>query len=456
MKDLTMGKEWKSILIFTLPMILGNLFQQLYNMVDGIVVGNYIGSHAFSAVGGTFSIIFLIVSLMMGVSSGMSVIISQLYGAKKTDDVQRAVSTMYVTAVAGGILFTLVGLFISDWLLVNVLVVPEEIFEMSSEYIKVLMIGLVFQAVYNVIGAILRALGDSNTPLKFLIVATIVNTVLDVIFVAKFNMGVPGVAYATVIAQAVSCIVGFVYVYKKVPLMRITKGNFVFDKSIFKQSLIMGLPTGLQQMLVSLGIMAIQRLINTFGVDTMAAYTAGSRIEQLVTMPMMQLQMALSMFVGQNIGAGKIERVKKGYKATLAMMIGWAALGGIALVVFSHSLVALFVPEASGTVFDIGREYLSIMGFTMWIFCIQGATTGLLRGAGDVMFPMVITILAFAIRIAVAYNFAPIFGTKAIWAALPIGWCAGAVAGYIRYKGGKWKDMGVLDKIAKMQAQEEI
>ena len=215
------------------------------------------------------------------------------------------------------------------------------------------------------------------------------------------------------------------------------------------QSLRLGLPTGLQQMLVSLGIMAIQRLINTFGVDTMAAYSAGSRIEQLISMPMMQLQMALSMFVGQNIGANKPDRVKRGFSATLKLMIGWSFFGGLVLVTFSHALVALFVPSASGTVFDIGREYLGIMGLFLWVFSIQGSTTGLLRGAGDAMFPMVITIVAFAVRIAVAYTFAPIFGTPAIWAALPIGWAFGSVLGILRYKSGKWKTMGVVSRLNK-------
>ena len=447
MNDLTKGREWKTILVFTLPMILGNLFQQLYNMVDGIVVGNYVGSHAFSAVGGTFSAIFLVVSLMIGISSGMSVIISQLYGARLLKEVKRAVSTMYIGSVLGGIVLSVIGYMLTGLLLRYVLAVPEEIYELSLGYVQIMMAGLVFQAVYNVLGAMLRALGDSKTPLYFLIVATIVNIVLDLVFVIKFHWGVNGVAIATIIAQAVSCIVGFAYVYKKVPIMRITGSEIVFDKKIFAESLRIGLPTGIQQMLTSLGIMAIQRLVNSFGVDTMAAYGAGSRIEQLVSMPLMQLQLAISMFVGQNIGAKQYDRVKRGYRSTMAMMLIWSAAGGAVLIALSHQLVALFVPEASGTVFDIGREYLTVMGLSMWVFSFMGTSTGLLRGVGDVMFPMVVTILAFAIRIAFAYAFASVWGTAAIWAALPIGWCGGSILAYIRYKGGKWKKMELVSRI---------
>ena len=453
MKDLTRGKEWKSIVLFTLPMIAGNLFQQLYNMVDGIVVGNYIGPQAFSAVGSGFSMTFLVVALMMGISGGMSVIISQLFGAKKMDQVKRAISTMYILAVAGGILCAVIGVLLVNPILKYILAVPAEIFEMSSGYLTIMMWGIICMAPYNVITAILRALGDSKTPLYFLIVATVVNIVLDIYFVASLNMGVNGVAYATVIAQAVAAILSLIYVYIKVPLMRITKKDLAFDKQIFTQSLRLGLPTGLQQTLMSMGIMAVQRLVNSFGVDTMAAYTAGSRVEQLVAMPMMQLQMSLSTFVGQNIGAKQVERVKKGYKATMAMMIGWALVGGAILVVFAHTLIAVFVPEASGVVYDQGMEYLFVMGTFMFTFCVQGASTGLLRGAGDVFYPTLVTIVSFAVRLFVAYAFAPVFGTVAIWAALPIGWAVGSVIAYFRYKGGKWKNMGLLGRL---EHKEEV
>lgn len=454
MKDLTHGKEWKSIIFFTLPMIAGNLFQQLYNMVDGIVVGRYVGSQAFSAVGSGFSMTFLVIALMMGISGGMSIIISQLFGAKKTDQVKKAISTMYILSVVGGILCAVVGMILVNPLLKYVLNVPAEIFDMASGYLMIMMAGLVCMAPYNVITAILRALGDSKTPLYFLIVATVVNIVLDVYFVASLGWGVNGVAYATVIAQGIAAILSLIYVYAKVPLMRIKGKDWVFDRHIFTQSLRLGLPAGLQQTLMSMGIMAVQRLVNSFGVDTMAAYTAGSRVEQLVAMPMMQLQMTLSTFAGQNIGANQIERVKKGFKLTMGMMIGWAIVGGAILVAFAHGLISVFVPEASGVVYDQGKEYLYVMGTFMFTFCVQGATTGLLRGAGDVLYPTLVTIVSFAVRLFVAYAFAPVFGTIAIWAALPIGWAVGSVIAFVRYKGGKWKTMGLLNRLDHKEAVE--
>lgn len=447
MRDLTQGKEWKGILIFTLPMIAGNLFQQMYNMVDGIVVGHYVGSNAFAAVGSAFTITMLIISLFLGISSGMSIIVSQLYGAKKYDSIHHAVSTMYVIGIVGSVICTVLGLFLAEPILKYLLAVPPEILDMSVSYLKILFCGLVFQFFYNIIGSLLRALGDSKTPLLFLVIATVVNVILDVYFVAILGWGVNGVAYATIIAQAVSCVASFVYVYIKVPMLRVTRDNLTFDKAIFAQSLRLGIPNGVQQMLVSMGIMVVQRLINSYGTDVMAAYNAGSRIEQLITMPMMQLQMALSTFVGQNIGAGKVDRAKHGYTATLKMMLLWSAVGGVVLAFFGKWLISLFVPSASGVVYEEGARYLLTMASTLWVFSTMGATQGLLRGAGDAMFPTIVTISAFVVRIVVSYAFAPTFGPIAIWVAMPCGWIVGSIVVFLRYKGGKWRSMGLLNRL---------
>jgi len=454
LKDLTHGPEARTIFYFSLPMLIGNVFQQLYNMVDGIVVGRFVGPDAFAAVGTSFPLMFLMLALILGLGMGVSTIISQLYGAGRHDDVRRAISTTYILMAACGVFLTVVGLLTADWLLQNILAVPGEIFPDASAYLRIIYTGMLPMFFYNMLSSVLRALGDSKTPLYFLILATCLNIGLDILFVAAYGWGVPGVAYATVIAQVVSAVACVIYIYIKIPVMRFKPGEFTFDSAIFRQALRLGLPASLQQVVLSLGFIAVQRLVNSFGASTMSAFSASSRIDQLATMPLLNLQMAISSFAAQNIGANKMDRVRRGYHRTLFMAAGLSIAMGILILIFSKQLISIFVPTAEGEVFIQGQSYLHVVAYFYSVFAVMCITVGLLRGAGDALFTTLSTLTSFVARLAIAYvlAYAFSFGPNSIWWSLPPSWFVGLTIVLLRYNRGRWKELNLLDRLSRNDA----
>ena len=314
-KDMTEGKEWKVILSFTLPLIAGNLLQQIYSLTDSLIVGNFAGQTALAAVGTSFPITFLLVALAMGLTNGVGIMASQFFGAKNTESFQKNLSTACYTLLGAGLLITILGIALSRLLLDNLLKADATILEDALLYLRIYCVGLVFQFAYNAFAAILRSIGDSRSTMYFLLVATVLNIVLDLIFVQFWT--VAGVAWATVISQAVSAIMAGIYLFRKVDLAHFQKGAFVFDKTMFLTSLRLGVPTSIQQCSVGLGMVLMQRLINSFGVDTTAAITAAMKLESFAMVPIMMFYMGLSNFTGQNMGAGKLSRIKRGYYQTM-------------------------------------------------------------------------------------------------------------------------------------------
>ncbi len=271
LKDMTSGSETKHIITFAIPMFIGNIFQQMYNMADAIVVGNFVGKDALAAVGTSFPITFFLIAMVMGLTMGSSIVISQYYGAKDMVKVKRAVSTTYISLLAAALIMSLIGVLISRPLL-TLLRTPAEIINDSAAYLKIVFGGLTFMFLYNTLSAILRGLGDSKTPLYFLIISSLINIGLDVLFVAVYKMGVAGVAWATVISQGIASFLCLIYVYKKVEILRIHPKEMIFDKDIFAKSVKLGIPASIQQTVVSMGMMGIQGLVNSYGSITMAAY----------------------------------------------------------------------------------------------------------------------------------------------------------------------------------------
>ncbi|MCK5169557.1 MAG: MATE family efflux transporter, partial [Bacteroidales bacterium] len=359
MKDLTTGKEGSLILKFALPMLLGNVFQQLYNIVDSIIVGNFIGKEALAAVGASFPIIFVFLSLIIGIASGSTIVIAQYFGAKDIEKVKRTIDTLFIFLFFASIVISIVGVIFSEDIF-RMLKLPEEIIPQATTYFNIFIGGVIVSFGFNGTSAILRGLGDSKTPLYFLIVSTFINIGLDLLFVLVFKWGIAGVAIASVIAQGGAFLTAIIYLNRNHKIIRFSFTKMVFDKDIFKKSIRIGLPTGLQQTFVAVGMTALISIVNTFGTNVIAAYSVVMRISSLASLPAMNFAAALSSFVGQNIGAKKVERVRSGFISTLKMSSIVSITVSAFVLLGSGFLMNLFTNDTE--VIRIGREYLMIVG----------------------------------------------------------------------------------------------
>ena len=439
---MTEGVEWKLILLFTLPLMAGNFLQQLYNAVDGIIVGNFVGENALSAVGTCSPVTMLFLAIAMGLSTGCSILIAQMYGARRYDDMRQAVSTSLILVIAVGLILSVVGGVVARWTLVHILSVPEIFLADATAYFSIYCFGLVFQFAYNIVSFILRSLGDSSATLYFLLVSSVTNIVLDLVFVVVFHWDVPGVAIATVIAQALSAVVSIIYMFKKYPLLRFGKGEFRFHKDKGLLALKLGIPTTLQQCVISSGHMAIQRLVNDFGIT--AAFTAGMRVENFVLIPIFSFNVGISTFTGQNVGAGKLDRVRRGFRATQVMGLGTCAAVAVIVYVFAGPLAGLF--GVSGDTLAVSVRYLRFMAPWLLSFCIYILINGVLQGSGDVIFTAANTISSLVIRCVAAYMMAYLtpIGAAAAWMSLPVGWVYSLILSGCRYFWGPWRKKAVV------------
>jgi putative MATE family efflux protein len=448
MKDLTQGRESSVIFKFAMPMLIGNVFQQLYNMVDTIIVGQYLGEEALAAVGASFPLIFSISAMVIGITIGGSVVVSQYFGAKQYDQVRKTSDTVNIFLFFAAILVGLTGWFFSEDLF-RLIRLPEEIIADASEYFSILMLtSAVPMFGYNALAAMLRGIGNSKTPLYFLILSTILNIILDYLFIAGFGWGIKGAAWATTLAIAASWIATLIYLYHTRSIVRLSLFNLNFNKKAFQQSLRIGLPSGVQQTLVGLGGLALMVIVNKFGVSTIAAFTAAGRIDNFIAMPAMNFAAALSGFVGQNIGAGRFDRIKRGLRATLIMSNGVCIIMTILILLFGEQVMLLFVDASlpnSAEVIRIGKEYLIIICSFYFLFCTMFTYNSVMRGAGATFVPMFITLFSlWIIRVPAAYWLSDQLGEVGIWWAIPVGWLFGYVGAYIYYKSGKWKKKAVV------------
>ncbi len=345
MKDLTEGNEGKLILGFAAPMLIGNVFQQLFSVVDSIVVGKFIGKEALAAVGASFPVIFIMVSMIIGLVMGTTVVISQYFGAKDFVRVKRAIDTMYIYSAIIGVATTVIGIVISEPLL-RLLRLPEEIMPQAVLYLKIYLSGMLIFFGFNGTSAVLRGLGDSKTPLYFLIIATVANIILVILFVGVFRWGVAGAAFATLTANAIAFALAIYWLNRTHKLIRIAMKGLHFDREVFSQSLRIGLPTGVQQTLVAIGALALLGIVNRFGTDVIAGYSVASRLDSMALIPAMSFSQALSTFVGQNIGANKIERVRSGLIATVKMSGIVTIVTSVAIVLFGHLMMMLFTYDS--------------------------------------------------------------------------------------------------------------
>ena len=442
-KDMTNGSPAKLIIKFSLPMLIGNLFQQFYNMVDSAVVGRFVGSNALAAVGATGSTVFLIIGLCFGLSAGISIVISQYFGAKDYENVKKGFATAAYVIIVISILLGVVGFCTSRWLL-GLLHTPASIMEQSNIYMKIIFAGILGTACYNGISAILRALGDSITPLKFLILASVLNVGLDLLFVVGFQWGVPGVALATVIAQFVSAGGCIIYTLVHVKLLHMPLKQFRPDMEILKKCLHMGLPVALQNVLVSVSMMALQGVINQYNETVIAACTVISRIEQLVLQPGISVGTALAAFAGQNVGAGKIDRAKKGYYSATLIMVIFSLLMLPAMYFGGKYIMLLFTKKEYYDVVTTGVKGIRITCFFyIWVEQIL-VSRNFLSGTGDINVVLCMGLTEVVFRIVLANVLTMMIGYTGIWWATGFNWAATALVGIIRVASGRWMNKSVI------------
>jgi len=445
MKDLTSGKESKLIFDFAVPMLLGNVFQQLYNIVDSIIVGRFIGKEALAAVGSSFPIIFTLISLIIGIATGSAIIIAQYFGAKDINNVRKTIDTMYIFLFIASLAIGVVGIVLAEPIF-HLIKLPEEVIPQAKLYLSIYFSGMIFFFGFNGTAAILRGLGDSKTPLYFLIVATIVNIVLDILFVIVFKWGIAGVAIATIISQAGAFVTAILYLNRTHEIINLSFRKLHFDREIFRKSIKIGLPIGSQHAFVALSFLAMFWIVNMFGTDATAAYSVAIRIDSFTSMPAMNFAMALATFVGQNLGANKAERVKNGYYATLRMTAIISIIVSLLTIIFRDQVFGWFTSDEN--VISLGSSYLLIVSGFYITFAWMFVTGGIMRGAGDTLVPMFITIFVlWIVRIPLCYWLSQRTGIEGIWWGIPIAWILGLTLSYIYYRTGKWKTKAVVKPV---------
>lgn len=435
--DMTVGSPAGHIIKFTLPLLLGNLFQQLYNMVDSIVVGNYVGADALAAVGACGSMNFLFFSLSSGLAVGIGIIVAQFFGAGDEKNVSSTIANSIYVLAGASILVSIIGILLCPAIL-RLLQTPDTVIEDSITYMRMTCAGTIFIAAYNGVAAMLRALGDSKTPLYFLIVSSIINVVLDLVFVLGLDMSVLGVALATIIAQAVSAITCIIYAYKKVSYFRLTREQLKVNTQIVLKSITTGVPIALQNSMIAVSCMVLQGVVNTFGETIMASYTIIGRIEQIVQQPFSSLGAALTTYSGQNVGAGKTERVKKGFRqATIMVLVFSICLVPVAYL-FGEQIVRIFVKEAE--VIEIGAKALRINSLCYFGLGMIYVPRAVLNGCGDTGFAMMNGFAEVVCRVVFSQILTriPVLGYWGIWITTGATWATTAVVCVIRYWQGKW------------------
>ena len=440
--SMTSGTEWKLILLFTLPLMAGNLLQQLYNTVDGIIVGNVVGENALASVGTCSALTMLFIALALGMSNGAAVIVAQFFGAGKLEELRKTVSTALILFAVMGVCFSVLGVVLAQWFLSVVLSVQDYLLEGAVLYFRIYALGLLFQFLYNIVAAILRSLGDSRATLYFLLISSVCNILLDLLLTVGLHWGIAGVAIATVISQGISAAVSLVYMFRLYPMLRFSKGEFSFDKGTCGLIVKMGLPTTLQQCVVSFGHMAIQRVINDF--DITAGYTAATRIECFAIIPAQGFLMGVTTFTGQNLGAKRLDRITRGLKQTLCMSFLVDLLVVAVILPLAPALVGLFGVVGSST--GIAVTYLRYCSCFLAIFCTYFCFNGVLQGSGDVGFTAFNTFTGLVIKVAFVYLMAYLtpMGVAAIWFGNLVSWLYSLTLSALRYRFGPWRKKGIV------------
>ena len=441
LRNMTVGSPTGHIFYFALPLLLGSFLQQLYNMVDSWVVGNYAGDASLAAVGVGYPVIFMFTSLFMGLSGGGTVVIAQFYGAGNMGRVRDAVDTVYTAFMASAIPITLLALGLVKPVLL-LMQVRADAWAESWLYLTVVSAGLVGAIGYNLNAGILGGLGNSRTTLLFLAISSVMNIVLDLVFVLGLGMGVLGVALGTIISQAFSWLFGLFYINRRYPAIAIRPFCRRFDRALFRQIMGIGLPAGIQMSLVALGAMVVMSKINSFGKEFAAAYNVGSKLDSLAFLPVQSLSNAVTAFVGQNTGAKRPDRVRRGIRMTVAASVVWSAVM-LVLIPLGPTLVGFF--SDTPAVIHSGTVYLRCIMPFYALFSVMFCLNNAMRGAGDSLFPMLDVIFSLIlVRVPAVYWFADHYGPDYMYYGVGVGWCVGFTLSVVYYLSGRWKRKGSL------------
>ncbi len=434
---MTEGVIWKEILLFSIPLLLGNLFQQLYNAVDSVVVGNYIGAQALAAVGSSAPVINLLVSFFMGLAVGAGVIISRYFGARKKEELHIAVHTSLALTFAAGLVMTLIGVLISPYVLQWV-GTPSDVMESSVLYLRIYFLGILSVMVYNMGSGILRAVGDSRNPLYFLIVSSVTNIILDMLFVIVFHMGIAGVGWATLIAQTISAVLTMLLLMRTKEEYQVKLKHIRFHKHMLYEIVRLGLPSGLQNAIVSFSNVIVQSNINAFGSLAMAGCGSYTKIDGFAILPVMSYSMALTTFTGQNMGAKKYDRVKQGAKTGILMSVITIVCISALLLILGPNVLAIF--SSDPTVINYGLYMMHVLAPGYIFLAISHAFNGIIRGAGITTVPMIVMVTCWCgLRMAWILTSVPLFhDIGVVFMGWPLTWIASALWLYLYYRKGNW------------------
>lgn len=437
-RNMTQGKPLQVMTMFAIPLFIGNIFQQIYNMVDSIVVGNYVGAGALAAVGACGGAFNLVISLITGLTGGTSVVLAQYFGAGNKEMVRKTFLSATVVNLAAGMLLTIVGILLTKPLLL-ILGTPADIMADARMYLTIMFLGVLANCLYNGMAAVLRALGDPLTPLVVLIVCSLFNVVLDLLFVARCGWGVAGVAAATVLSQLISAIACIVYVLVRMPMLRFYRNDTWIQKDVVLKIIRIGIPAALSTSGVSVSVMFMQRAINGYGSGVVAAYTIANRGEQVGLCLGYSIGMAVGTFCGQNIGARNFERVKRGMHIGYLISVTYALVIAAVMIIFAEPLSMLFNKDPEVVRIAVGclRVTMIFAPVLVLVFVFQN----FLRSAGDVSPTVWMSITEILARSVLAFLFSWLWGYYGIWWATPVGWLASLLIGWLRYRTGKWKTM---------------
>ena len=436
---MTEGAPWKHTLRFALPVLAGSLLQQLYNTVDTIIVGNFASEEALSAVGTTGSFTFLFLAIALGFSAGNGVVVAQHYGAGDGKKVRSNASTGILLLLGMGLVSTVIALLAARPAFTWFVAVPEEILEQTLVYFRIFVLGLVFQFGYNIFSSILRAVGDSAATLYFLLISSVTNVFLDILFVAGFHWGVAGAAIATDISQGISFVAAWVYMRRKYPVFRFRLREFTWDSTLARKTLQVGSPIALQMMIVSFGLTFIQRAVNGFGKTMTASFTVGQRIEMYINLPCNAFQTTMATYTGQNIGAGKKDRVKTGLTQTLLISLLMTIMISALIWIFSDQICGLFGLSREAAVYC--NAHLNAVAFINIILSAYIPLFGVFQGANHPAVPTIVATCALGVRVAVTYLFrySPLFGYTIIWWNGLFGFGTGCTVTWLYYLSGRWQ-----------------
>lgn len=445
--DMLKDSAGKSLFFFALPMILGNLFQQFYNMADSVIVGRFVGEDALAAVGASYSLTTVFIMIAIGGGIGASVITSQYLGAREYGRMKTSVYTALISFAAVSVLLGMFGFAMCGPIL-NALHTPQNILADAVLYLRIYFVGLPFLFMYNILSSVFNALGNSKTPLYLLIFSSLLNVGLDFVMVLAFGMGVAGVAVATVTAQGLSAVISFFLLVHTLRGFRPEAGqeeNAYYNWTMLWGMVKIAIPSMLQQSIVSIGMLLVQSVVNGFGSSVLAGYTSGIRIESICIVPMIATGNAVSTFTAQNLGAGNPERVKKGYAAAYGIVFGFGALIFLVLSAFHGQIISAFIEEGSGAMaYATGDAYLFFMRFFFVFIGMKAVTDGVLRGAGDVGVFTLANLVNLGIRVFVSFRFAGIWGVEAVWYAVPMGWIANYVISFLWFLTERWSRKKVV------------